>query len=111
VGVFLIRLSVVKLHIWFLRILMLASVVFGTAYLFVVLLQCRPISTFWTEAPGTTGKCLENNPVAITTYVASVLNCLADWAFGILPMFIVWSLNMKKKTRIMVMFILGFASM
>ncbi|KAH6646252.1 hypothetical protein BKA67DRAFT_583665 [Truncatella angustata] len=110
VGIFLIRLSVVKYHIWFLRILMVASVVLGTAYLFVVLFQCRPISTFWEEAPGTAGKCLENNPVAITTYVASVMNCLADWAFGILPMFIVWSLNMKKRSRIIVMCILGFAA-
>ncbi|KAK6069874.1 hypothetical protein SCUP234_10453 [Seiridium cupressi] len=110
VGVFLIRLSVVRLHIWVLRVLMVGSVVLGTSYLFVVLFQCKPISTFWTEAPGTPGKCLENNPVAITTYVASVINCLADWSFGILPMFIVWSLNMKKKLRIIVMCILGFAS-
>ncbi|KAI1843773.1 hypothetical protein JX266_010032 [Neoarthrinium moseri] len=110
VGVFLIRLSVVKFHVWFLRVLMVGSIVFGTAYLFVVLFQCQPISTFWTDAPGTPGKCLENNPVAITTYVASAINCLADWAFGILPMFIVWSLNMKKRLRIIVMCILGFAS-
>ncbi|KAH6638620.1 hypothetical protein BKA67DRAFT_588981 [Truncatella angustata] len=110
VGVFLLRLSVVQFHTWFLRILMAGSVVFGTSYLFIVLFQCQPISTFWAEAPGTPGKCLANNPVAIATYVASVINCLADWAFGILPMFIVWSLNMKKKLRIIVMFILGFAS-
>ncbi|KAF3024754.1 hypothetical protein E8E14_005428 [Neopestalotiopsis sp. 37M] len=110
VGLFLIRLSVVKMHVWFLRVLMVGSVVFGTAYLMVVLFQCRPISTFWLEAPGTAGKCLDNNPVAITTYVASVVNCLADWAFGILPMFIVWSLNMNKRSRIIAMGILGFAS-
>lgn len=111
IGIFLNRLAVVRTHIWFLRILMAGSVVFGGAYLFVVLFQCNPISTFWLEAPGTSGKCLENNPVAITTYVASVINCLADWAFGILPLFIVWSLNMKKSKRIVVMCILGFASM
>ncbi|ETS73695.1 hypothetical protein PFICI_14641 [Pestalotiopsis fici W106-1] len=110
VGLFLIRLSVIKMHIWFLRILMVGSVVFGFAYLMVVLFQCRPISTFWLEAPGTPGKCLDNNPVAITTYIASVVNCLADWAFGILPMFIVWSLNMNKRSRIIAMGILGFAS-
>ncbi|KAI4594999.1 hypothetical protein KJ359_007250 [Pestalotiopsis sp. 9143b] len=110
VGLFLIRLSVIKFHIWFLRILMVGSVLFGTAYLMVVLFQCRPISVFWEEAPGTAGKCLENNPVAITTYVASVINCIADWCFGILPMFIVWSLNMNKRSRLIAMGILGFAS-
>ncbi|OTB01368.1 hypothetical protein M426DRAFT_14531 [Hypoxylon sp. CI-4A] len=110
VGVFLLRLCIIKWHTWLLRILMIASVILGTAYEFVVLFQCQPISTFWEEAPGTVGKCLENDPVVITTYIASIMNCFADWAFGILPMFIVWSLNMRKKTRIMVMGILGFAS-
>jgi hypothetical protein len=111
VGVFLIRVAVVKFHIWFLRVLMVGSIVFGGSYLLVVLLQCRPISTFWVEAPGTPGKCLESNPVAIATYVASVINWMAEWSFGILPIFTVRSLQMKTTMRIMVMCILGFASM
>lgn len=44
------------------------------------------------------------------TYTAAAINCLADWAFGIMPIFIVWSLNLPFKSKMLVMLILGFAA-
>jgi len=39
------------------------------------------------------------------------VNAFADWAFGTLPIFIVWDLQMNKKTKMMVVAILAFAAM
>lgn len=89
---------------------MLGTVLFGGAYFLMVLLQCRPVKTFWDENPRTPGKCWNDRIVLIMTYTASAVNCLADWAFGILPIFIVWSLNLPAKSKILAIFILGFAA-
>ncbi|OHE98128.1 hypothetical protein CORC01_06496 [Colletotrichum orchidophilum] len=110
VGYFLIRVSIRRSHIWILRILMLGTVLFGSTYFFMVMLQCRPIPTFWEESPRTQGKCFSNRVVVIMTFTASIINCLADWAFGILPLFIVWSLSLPKRTRLLAFGILSFAA-
>lgn len=48
--------------------------------------------------------------LVVISYVASVLNGAADFFFGILPIFIVKDLNMRKNTKIVVAAILGFAA-
>lgn len=48
--------------------------------------------------------------LVVISYVASVLNGAADFFFGILPIFIVKDLNMRRNTKIVVAGILGFAA-
>ncbi|TIC93751.1 hypothetical protein CH35J_009089 [Colletotrichum higginsianum] len=110
VGCFLLRVSIRRTHVWILRFLMLATVLFGSTYFFMVMFQCQPVSTFWEESPRVEGKCFSNRVVIIMTYTASICNCLADWGFGILPLFIVWSLSLPKRTRLLAFGILSFAA-
>ncbi|KAK2007261.1 hypothetical protein LZ32DRAFT_632413 [Colletotrichum eremochloae] len=110
VGYFLLRVSVRRAHIWTLRLLMLVTVLFGATYFFMFLLQCGPISTFWEQSPRVADKCFNNNVILAMTYTASIINCLADWAFGILPLFILWSLSLPKQTRLLAFSILSFAA-
>ncbi|PTB39269.1 uncharacterized protein TrAFT101_007944 [Trichoderma asperellum] len=110
VGFFLLRLSVDMKHIWILRLSMASTAIFGAAFFFVGVFQCNPISTYWEIYPGFEGRCIPERTIVIMNYVASCLNCIADWTFGILPGFIVWSLNMPMKSRILVIGLLGFAA-
>ncbi|KAK1586145.1 uncharacterized protein LY79DRAFT_240866 [Colletotrichum navitas] len=110
VGYFLLRVSIRRVHIWIIRLLMLGTILFGTAFFFLVMFQCTPIPTFWEQSPRVPDKCLSNSVVFITTYTASIINCLADWAFAILPLFILWSLSLPKWTRILAVAILCFAA-
>ncbi|KAF6841423.1 hypothetical protein CPLU01_00554 [Colletotrichum plurivorum] len=110
VGYFLLRVSIRRSHVWILRILMLGTVLFGTTYFFMVTFQCVPVSTFWEESPRVEGKCFNDRIVVIMTLTASIINCLADWSFGILPLFIVWSLSLPKRTRLLAFGILSFAA-
>jgi hypothetical protein len=41
----------------------------------------------------------------------SGLNSFADWTFGILPIFIVKDLQMKKRAKVVVSAIIGLAAM
>ncbi|WQF76267.1 hypothetical protein CDEST_01281 [Colletotrichum destructivum] len=110
VGILLLRIAIVPAHIRILRILLFATVLFGVLYLLLVFFQCRPISTFWDESPRVPGRCFEKSVVLGSTFTAAILNCIADSTFGLLPLFIVWSLHMRRRTKVLVTVLLSFAS-
>ncbi|KAI5199393.1 hypothetical protein E4T39_06271 [Aureobasidium subglaciale] len=111
IGLFLLRIAVVKTHIWIIRWIMIFNVVFAVPYCLLVTFQCRPISFWWDLNPEHHGKCLSPKVIVINTYIISVLNSVADWTFGILPFFIVRKLQMKRQTKVLVASILGFAAL
>jgi hypothetical protein len=53
---------------------------------------------------------LSAGPTKGITYALAAVNAAADWAFGTLPFFIVWDLQMKLKTKALVAGILAFAA-
>jgi hypothetical protein len=110
IGFFLLRVSVHKVHIWIIRIIIAGAAFFGTAYFFIALFQCNPVSAWWEHGAGTK-YCMTPQVIVGTTYAASVINSLADWTFGILPIFIVWNLEMARRQKVMVAAILAFAAM
>lgn len=111
IGYFLMRITIRPVHIWIIRTIMLCSGLLGIVYCCVVLFQCHPISYWWDLNPKHHGICISAHFVAYTTYVVSSLNALADWVFGILPIFIVKDLQMRRSTKIIVATILGFAAL
>ncbi|KAK1674649.1 hypothetical protein BDP55DRAFT_729655 [Colletotrichum godetiae] len=111
VGLLLLSIAIVPLHIWTLRILLCSTFLFGSLYFILVIFQCRPLHVFWDVGPRTPGSCFSTSVVLGCTYTLAILNCLADWTFGILPLLIVWSLHMRLKTKLLVILLLGFASM
>ena len=67
------------------------------------------VNTFWNVHPASE-HCLPKGPTLGITYALAAVNAAADWAFGILPIFIVWDLKMKVKTKFLVAGILAFAA-
>jgi hypothetical protein len=111
VGFFLLRITIVKLHIWIIRAIMIISAFVGTAYTLLVLFQCKPVSFWWDLNPEGEGQCLSASLVVIFTYIVSGLNSFADWTFGLLPIFIVKDLQMKKRAKVIVSSVIGLAAM
>ncbi|KAK8177359.1 integral membrane protein [Phyllosticta citrichinensis] len=109
VGIFLLRIAVKRVHILIIYFVNAAAGVFSMAYFLAFLLQCNPVQTFWTIAPNNE-HCLAPTTVVAFTYTASGLSSCADWVYGILPAFIVWDLQMNKRTKIVVVGILSFAA-
>jgi hypothetical protein len=70
----------------------------------------QSVSEFWNNHPASE-KCIPKGPTLGITYALAALNAIADWALGLLPFFIVWGLEMKKKTKFLVAGILAFAAM
>ncbi|KAF2493557.1 hypothetical protein BU16DRAFT_83435 [Lophium mytilinum] len=109
-GIFFLRFSTKRVHIWITRLLMIGTGIFGTGYFFLVMFQCTPISDYWTVSPGS-ARCVDTKYITGATYAASALTAIVDWTFGILPIFLVWNLQLDRKAKAYVAGILAFASM
>ena len=110
IGLFILRVATKPLHIWIIRIVMAAAVIFGGAFAVVVLFQCHPINTFW-HLDKREGRCININIIMGLTYAISALNVIADWTFAILPAFIVKDLQMSRRQKGMVAGILALAAL
>lgn len=80
----------------------------------IMLLQCRPIEYFWTRTaldPSIPGSCIDIHIVIAMTYVYSAFAALCDFTVGILPIFMVHKLHMRRQTKIAVIGILSMACM
>jgi hypothetical protein len=110
IGIFLLRVSVHPVHVWIIRLVIIGTIVFGTLYLFVAAFQCRPVADFWRLDPGAK-TCLDPKIIVDITYAAGALVSLSDWTYGILPLFIVWDLQMTRKAKSLVACLLAFAAM
>lgn len=108
------RITILKSHIYLLYSVMILTVIGGFIFMFLMLLQCKPISYFWTRTaldPMYQGHCISIDTIISMTYVYSALAAFCDFTVGILPIFLVRKLNMRKETRLAVMGILSMACM
>ncbi|KAJ5947450.1 hypothetical protein N7466_000465 [Penicillium verhagenii] len=112
VCIFLMRITVKRSHIWTLYIVMILTVIAGLIFFFLMLLQCKPLNYFWTrtkEDPSIEGHCIDINIIIIMTYIYSVFAAMCDFTVGILPIFLVRKLHMKKNAKLAVIGILSMA--
>ncbi|KAK9850559.1 hypothetical protein MYU51_012077 [Penicillium brevicompactum] len=110
----LLRLTVKRCHRMILWCTMILTVSIGLMFWLLLLFDCRPISYFWRQVDHTsTGKCLSKAVLLNAAYVYSSLTIVCDLTLGILPAFLVWKLQMNRRTKFAVggIFSLGaFAS-
>ncbi|KAL1634622.1 hypothetical protein SLS58_010617 [Diplodia intermedia] len=109
VGLFLLRIAVKRGHTLTIYVMNTANIVLSVAYFFVFIFQCNPVSSFWTIKPNNE-HCLSIHAIEGISYGAAALGSLSDWIFGILPGFIVYDLQMNKRTKLVVVGILAFAA-
>lgn len=107
IGLFLLRVTVQTIHKWIIYCVMGLTVLTGFVFFFVTLLQCTPINYFWNKNQN--GWCVDINVIIALTFLYSAVSVVCDFTFAILPMFLVWNLNMSVRTRVVLVPILGMA--
>jgi hypothetical protein len=108
IGLFLLRVTVNKIHRWIIYSAVLITVVCGLAFFFVTLFQCTPISFFWNKQIEN-GMCINVDVIIGLTFFYSAVSVVSDFTFAILPFFLIWNLNMSVRTKFMLIPILGMA--
>lgn len=112
VGAFLLRVTVRRSHRYIIYTLIGINIVFNIYYFFITLFQCYAPSYFWTRfTEATKGRCMDPMIVADSTYAQSGIAAVTDWAFGLLPIAIIWDLNMHKRKKIAVGIVLGLGAL
>lgn len=112
IGIQLLRISPQKVHRYIVWSTIIITQTYSIAFFFVFVFQCYPPRFFWTQYQGDTdGSCLDGSVVVNTFYVYSVICCIGDWTFAILPYFLVKDLQMNKRTKMLVSLVLAMAAM
>ncbi|KAH1406794.1 hypothetical protein KXW28_000309 [Aspergillus fumigatus] len=108
IAVALLRLTVTKMHTMLLWTVIGVTIVVGLVFWFVLTLQCKPVSYFWNRlSPGAKGTCLDVDTIIGIAYLYSVTATLCDFVLGLLPISLVWKLQMTRKTKIALAVILS----
>ncbi|CEO60781.1 hypothetical protein PMG11_05321 [Penicillium brasilianum] len=99
----LLRLTVKRAHRFFLWGIIGTVIVIGLLFWLVLLFDCHPISYFWNRVdPRNSGTCLSVQILLDIAYLYSALTIICDLALGILPIFLIWKLQMNHRTKIAV---------
>lgn len=112
ISVALLRLTVRKQHMIILYCLIGLTIANALYFFFILLLDCYPISYFWHQAnPLAKGSCLSSTILLNIAYLYSALTIVVDFSLGILPIFLVWNLQMNRRTKFAVGGILSLGAM
>ena len=93
----LLRLTVAKIHSIILWVVTALSIVVGLVFWFMLTLQCVPVQYFW-ERTGN-GSCLKTDILIDIAYLYSVTATICDFTLGLLPIALVWNLQMNRQTK------------
>ncbi|KAF5020881.1 hypothetical protein F66182_7083 [Fusarium sp. NRRL 66182] len=104
IGLACTRLDSRKKIIIPLHVNMLVMVVVTILALIFVFVNCQPFAATWNPALGT---CQTTVTLQTVSYVVSAIQMVTDWTCAILPVFIVTNLQMNRRTKVSVIFILG----
>ncbi|KAK5790353.1 hypothetical protein VI817_007640 [Penicillium citrinum] len=114
--IFLMRICIKRVHLWTLYFVMVLTVLAGLVFMFLMLLQCKPLSYFWDRLAWHPvrniegqGSCINMEIIVAMTYVYSAFAAICDFTVGLLPVFVVHQLQMKQQTKIAVIGILSMA--
>lgn len=111
VCVLLFRLTPKRWHRLVIWINLVSSALISTAFFFVLVFQCSPPRYFWRQVYGASGYCHNKLIVTYGTTVYSVLSALSDWCLGLLPIAILWSVQINRRTKVAIAGLLGLGMM
>ncbi|KAI9159065.1 hypothetical protein HJFPF1_07072 [Paramyrothecium foliicola] len=98
IGYFLLRITIRRWDIWAIYGVMAVTVLTGIVFFFVTLFQCNPISFFWNKDQN--GSCVNIDVIIALTYLYSACSVICDFTFALLPLVLIYRLNMDKRSKI-----------
>ena len=98
IGWFLLRIAIKRIHSWIIYAAMAMSVIAGVVFFFVTLFQCNPISYFWDKTTQD-GECISMEIIIGLGYLYSVFSIISDFTFALIPAFLVWNLQLNRRTK------------
>lgn len=98
IGYFLLRITVRRIDLLIIYGVMVVTVLTGIIFFFLTLFQCWPVEFFWDKTIEG-GSCIDINVIVTATYVYSAFSVVCDFTFALLPIVLIWKLNMNTRTK------------
>ncbi|KAF6812717.1 integral membrane protein [Colletotrichum sojae] len=103
----LLRLAVSRVHRWIIYVNLAVVWAISIAFFLIMTFQCMPPSYFWRQLYGDPGSCINLNIVPDATIAHSVISALSDWCIGLLPIALLWNVNLNRRTKALVAVLLS----
>ncbi|KAL2829357.1 hypothetical protein BJY01DRAFT_255027 [Aspergillus pseudoustus] len=108
IAIALLRVTILRAEAWFLRIIIAISTAVGVLFFFVCIFQCQPVQKIWDL--DLNGECLNRGVFVGIAYLYSVVAAITDLIIGLFPTFMFRSLQVDKRTKIGIIFVMGLGS-
>lgn len=106
VAVFLLRIAVKKVFVYILQISMVVVVIWTIVIFFVDIFQCRPVSAQW-DFTIKNAKCITGDQFVGAAISVSIMCIVTDWLYALIPIPMIWNVQMTKQAKVTVGFILS----
>lgn len=112
VAVLLLRICLKRSHKMVIYATMSTVLLFTTLYSFLVIFQCHPVSFYWLRfEAGTQGTCIDPSILPVASFAHSGISAAADWILGLLPVWLLWDVQINLRTKVYVGVVFGFGMM
>ncbi|TVY36794.1 hypothetical protein LOCC1_G005660 [Lachnellula occidentalis] len=109
--IYLVNIIVIsKPKRWFIYSLAAQHVIINVVTMLLIILQCQHFSTLW-DPIGTPGKCISPSVQANFGCFQGATNTVTDMVLTVMPISIVWKLQLAKKLKIALSILLGLSSL
>ncbi len=78
----------------------------GIVFFFTVIFQCWPVQYYWDKTI-VNGSCSSNDVVVVLAYISAGTNAATDFIYAFIPIWMIWKIQMERRTKISVCFVLG----
>ncbi|KAE8154884.1 hypothetical protein BDV25DRAFT_170995 [Aspergillus avenaceus] len=106
IAISLLRITIVRMHLVIIYTTIALSIIVGLLFFFVTLLECRPIHYVW-DYGLISPNCVSKAFLVDIAYTHSVIAAVCDLTLGILPLFMIWKLQMNVRAKLSLGAILG----
>jgi fumarate reductase subunit C len=109
VGIFLLRICSRQWQSVVIWAVLAIVLIFNIVYMFIAIAQCQPVDYFWTRITSVSikGTCVSKELASGSTYANTAVNAFADWTLGLLPIALVWNVELDRKAKMSVAGILA----
>lgn len=96
-AIFFLRIVTVTTYRYVIYTACLTYTIYGVFYFFIAIFQCGdPTSYLLHEIEGT---CISWKVLGPLAYLQASLNAVTDWVYAIMPIFLIWDLQMARSTK------------
>jgi hypothetical protein len=99
-----------KAYVWSQYAAMAIFTIMNLIACFYVIFRCWPVSAAWDFSllgPDGQGKCLDTATLTTVYYVATAINIATDWFTALMPIPLLWNVNLNLNSKISVVSILS----